>query len=188
MENANNGEEPIKAVVMGMENAGKSTILDLLTQETPDTPNTPPRMNPTKGVERSSINLFGRKTVVWDFGGQEIYRNDYLKNSEKYFRTVSLFFYVIDIQDYYRLISSVMYFKGVYNLIKKHSPDAKIVFLFHKMDPGYDTSERNSKVKFLEKVEPDLKSDFIRYIMYDTTIFDLHSIRNAFSQETYITA
>jgi len=98
----------------------------------------------------------------------------------------SLFFYVIDIQDYYRLIPSVMYFKGIYNLIKKHSPDAKIVFLFHKMDPGYDPNDRNLKVKSLEKVEPDLKSGFTRYIMPDTTIFDLHSIRNAFSQETYI--
>jgi len=182
MDNTENEEKPIKIVIMGMENAGKTTILDMLTKETDDVPNKPPIMNPTKSVERNSLTLFQKKAVVWDFGGQETYRNEYLANPEKYFHTIKFFYYVIDIQDYYRLIPSVMYFTGVFNKIRKYSPDARIIFVFHKMDPGYDPNVKNLKVKFLDKVEPLLQEQFASYLMFNTTFFDLSSIKTAFYQ------
>ncbi|MFX0106188.1 MAG: ADP-ribosylation factor-like protein [Candidatus Hodarchaeota archaeon] len=184
MDNNENEEQPIKLVIMGMENAGKTTILDVLTQKINHPPNKPPSMNPTKSVERSTLLFFQKETKVWDFGGQESYRNEYLAHPEKYFQTISFFYYVVDIQDYYRLIQSVMYFQGVFNLIKKFSPEAKIIFLFHKMDPDYSPDERNLKGIFLEKVEPDLKLNNTPYTMFDTTIFDLNSIKTAFGLET----
>jgi len=184
MDHVENEEQPIKLVIMGMENAGKTTILDALTGKIKETPNKPPSMNPTKGVERSTILFFQKETMVWDLGGQETYRNEYLSNPEKYFHTISFFFYVVDIQDYYRLVPSVMYFKGIFNLIKKYSPDAKLIFLFHKTDPDYIPDERNLKSKFLEKIEPGLKLANTLYIMYDTTIFDIKSINIAFGLES----
>lgn len=184
MNNAENDELPIKLVIMGMENAGKTTIMDVLTGKINVTPNKPPSMNPTKGVERSTLLFFEKETKVWDFGGQESFRNEYLSNPKKYFYTISFFYYVVDIQDYYRLIHSVMYFKAIFNLIRKYSLEAKIIFLFHKMDPDYAPDERNLKGKFLEKVEPDLKLENIPYTMYDTTIFDIKSIKTAFGQES----
>jgi len=184
MDHVENEEQPIKLVIMGMENAGKTTILDVLTGKIRETPNKPPSMNPTKGVERSTILFFQKETKVWDLGGQETYRNEYLSNPEKYFHTISFFFYVVDIQDYYRLVPSVMYFKGIFNLIKKYSPDAKLIFLFHKTDPNYIPDDRNLKSKFLEKIEPGLKLANSLYIMYDTTIFDIKSIKIAFGLES----
>ncbi|MFX0082790.1 MAG: ADP-ribosylation factor-like protein [Candidatus Hodarchaeota archaeon] len=184
MVNAENEEKPIKLVIMGMENAGKTTILDVLMGKINEAPNRPPSMNPTKGIERSTFLFFEKETKIWDFGGQELYRNEYLLNPENYFYTISFFYYVVDIQDYYRLAPSVMYFKGVFNLIKRYSPDAKIIFLFHKMDPDYISDERNLKGKFLEQVEPDLKSANTPYIMFDTTVFDIHSIKTAFAQDS----
>jgi hypothetical protein len=77
-----------------------------------------------------------------------------------------------------------MYFRGIFNLIKKYSPDAKVIFLFHKTDPDYTPDERNLKGKFLEKIEPQLKLTDTKYIMYDTTIFDIKSIKNAFGLES----
>ena len=183
MNNAENEEQPIKLVILGMENAGKTTILDVLKGKINETPNKPPNMNPTKGIERSTLLFFEKETKVWHFGGQISFRNEYLLNPEKYFHTISFFYYVVDIQDYYRLIPSVMYFKGVFNLIKKYSPYAKIIFLFHKMDPDYVPDERNLKGKFLEKIEPDLKLVNTQYTVYNTTIFDTTSIKTAFGQE-----
>ena len=184
MEYGENEEKPIKLVIVGMENAGKTTILDVLTDKIKETPHKPPSMNPTKGVERSTILFFQKETKVWDLGGQETYRNEYLSNPEKYFHTISFFYYVVDIQDYYRLFSSVMYFRGIFNLIKKYSPDAKVIFLFHKTDPDYIPDERNLKGKFLEKIEPQLELTNTQYIMYDTTIFDIKSIKTAFGIES----
>jgi len=72
---------------------------------------------------------------------------------------------------------------GVFNLIKKHSPNARIVFLFHKMDPDFNPNKRNLRDKFLEKIEPFLLRNNTSFITYETTIFDLNSIKTAFSQE-----
>ncbi|MFX1378877.1 MAG: ADP-ribosylation factor-like protein [Promethearchaeota archaeon] len=182
MEYTENDDKQIKIVIMGMENAGKTTILNILTQESDEVPNKPPIMTPTKGVVRNPVTLFNKKIIIWDFGGQETYRNEYLANPEKFFHAIEFFYYVIDIQDYYRLIPSVMYFTGVFNKIKKYSPDAKLIFIFHKMDPGYDPHVKNLKLKFLDKVEPLLNEQFTSYLMFDTTIFNLSSIKTAFYQ------
>ena len=184
MNSTENEDQPIKLVIMGMENAGKTTILEVLTGKINETPDKPPSMNPTKGIERSTILFFQKETKVWDFGGQETFRNEYLANPKKYFYTISFFYYVVDIQDYYRLPQSVMYFRGVFNVIKNYSPDAKIILLFHKNDPNFVADERNLKEKFIEKIEPSLKSSNIPYTMYDTTIFDISSIKTAFGLES----
>ncbi|MFW9902658.1 MAG: ADP-ribosylation factor-like protein [Candidatus Thorarchaeota archaeon] len=184
MNTTENEDQPIKLVIMGMENAGKTTILDVLTGKICETPNKCPSMNPTKGIERSTILFFQKETKIWDFGGQETFRNEYLGNPEKYFYSISFFYYVVDIQDYYRLPQSVMYFTGVFNKIKKYSPEAKIIFLFHKNDPDYVADEKNLKGKFLEKIEPSLKAANIPYTTYDTTIYDLSSIKTAFGLDS----
>ena len=173
-----NAEDLIKIVIMGMENAGKSTIVDVLTQKIKKTPLIPPDMHPTKGVERKT--LIQKNTVVWDFGGQELYRNEYLADPEAYLRSVSLVYYVVDVQDYYRVLSSMMYFKTVLPVILKNCPDVEILFLFHKMDPTFDPSIKNLKQKFLESIEPYMKSHNKPFVVYDTTIFDLNSIETAF--------
>lgn len=176
-----NQEQQIKLVILGLENAGKTSIMDLLKQKTELTLRKPPDMYPTKGVERRS--LFQGNIMVWDLGGQEVYRNEYLANPESYFKEISFCYYVVDIQDYYRLATSTMYFMGVFNLIKKYSPNARIVLLFHKMDPDFNPNKRNLRDKFLEKIEPFLQKNNTSFITYETTIFDLYSIKTAFSQE-----
>lgn len=181
MENTNNQEQQRKIVVLGLENAGKTTIVDLLKQETSVTLRKPPDMNPTKGVERRS--LFDGKIMIWDLGGQEIYRNEYLANPESYFKKISFCYYVVDIQDYYRLFPSTMYFMGVLNLIKKYCPHARIVLLFHKMDPDFNPDKKNLKEKFMEKIEPFLQESNTPFESFETTIFDINSIKTAFSLE-----
>ncbi|GAF76870.1 unnamed protein product [marine sediment metagenome] len=179
MDNTKNQEKSIKNVIMGMENAGKTTIVDILTKATGDAPEYPPDMYPTKGVERRTLSK--KNAAIWDFGGQELYRNEYLANPESYFHKITFFYYVIDVQDYYRLFASYMYFMAVFQLIIKFSPDAKIFFLFHKMDPNFDANKKNLKQKFLEHIEPFLEAHNMSFIMYDTTIFNLNSLRTAFS-------
>lgn len=174
-------EQQAKLVILGLENAGKTTIVDILKSKTVLTLRKPPNMSPTKGVLRSS--LFEGKMMVWDLGGQEIYRNEYLANPDKYFKGISYCYYVVDVQDYYRLSFSTMYFMGVFNLIKKYSPSAILILLFHKLDPGFDPNIKNLKGKFLEKIEPFLLNNNISFISFDTTIFDINSIKTAFNQE-----
>ena len=173
----NTEQEPIKIVIMGMENAGKSTIVDVLTQNIKTTPDSPPDMHPTKGVKRSMQN----NTMVWDFGGQELYRNEYLADPDSYLRSIAFTYFVVDVQDYYRHYSSIMYFMAVFPTIEKNCPEAELVFLFNKMDPGYDPTTKNLKGKFLDSIEPYLQKRHSKpFAVYDTTILDLKSIKTAF--------
>ena len=49
------------------------------------------------------------------------------------------------------------------------------------MDPNFDPNKKNLKQKFLEKVEPLLQANNKLFMTYDTTIFNLNSLKNAFS-------
>lgn len=183
MENSNAQYQQKKLVILGLENAGKTTIVDILKKETTISLHRPPDMYPTKGVQRSS--LFQGRIVVWDLGGQEIYRNEYLANPESYFKGISFCYYVVDVQDYYRLPFSTMYFMGVLNLINKYSPNAEIILLFHKMDPDFNPNTRNLKGKFLEKAEPFLQQSDTSFKIFDTTIFNIEGIKTAFGKEIF---
>ena len=174
--------DDIKIVIMGMENAGKTTIVNIIQKAVNVPIKHPPQMEPTKGVERKFFTLFNKKVAVWDFGGQETYRNEYVANPDKYFHAISLFYYVVDVQDPYRIFPSAMYFTGVYNLIKKHSPLAKIILLFHKMDPAFDLYLKNLKKDFLERIETTINYE-IKINIYDTTIFKLDIIRAPFLEQ-----
>jgi small GTP-binding protein len=176
-------DREIKIVLMGMENAGKTTIINILQKAVNVPLSSPPQMDPTKGVERNIFSLFNKSVAIWDFGGQEAYRNEYIANPDKYFHAISLFYYVVDVQDPYRIFPSVMYFTGLFNLIKNHSPNAKLIFLFHKMDPNFDLLQKNLKKDFLERIEPTISTHEIKIHIYDTTIFKLESIRAPFLEQ-----
>lgn len=165
-----------------MENAGKSTIVNILTKGIDINLRSPPDMDPTRGVEKGTLLLNEKDIAIWDFGGQESYRSDYMNNPDRYFKMVSYFFFVIDCQDYYRYVTSAMYFSGILQLIKRFSSEAKIVLLFHKMDPNFDPTIKSVKKQFLEKVEPVLKANNTPFLCYDTTIYNFGTIKNAFSQ------
>jgi len=76
-----------------------------------------------------------------------------------------------------------MYFTGLFNLIKSHSPNAKLIFLFHKMDPNFDLLQKNLKKDSLERIEPTISTHEIKIQIYDTTIFKLDSIRAPFIEQ-----
>ena len=176
----NESQKVVKVVIMGMENAGKTTIIDVLTEKIKETPITPPNMIPTRDVARTLLEQ--KNIVIWDFGGQELFRNTYISNPESYLRSISLVYYVVDVQDYYRHQSSIMYFIAVFKKILRYSPDAELCFLFHKMDPNFDQKQKDLKVKFLETVEPFLQENLKNFAKYDTSIFNLNSIKNAFNR------
>jgi len=85
-----------RVVVLGLDNAGKTTILKKLSEEDID------QIQPTQGFNIKSINVAGFKINVWDIGGQKAIRqywNQYLKNTD-------VLIYVVDSGDQARLEES----------------------------------------------------------------------------------
>lgn len=86
-------EKELRLLVLGLDNAGKTTILKRLGEE--DITNT----TPTQGFNVKALHTKGFKLNVWDIGGQKSIRS-YWKS---YFDQTDALIYVIDSSDRRRL-------------------------------------------------------------------------------------
>lgn len=88
-----NRDKELKILFLGLDNAGKTTILKVLASEDPT------HTTPTQGFNIKSVASQGFKMHVWDIGGQRAIR-PYWKN---YFEQVEILVYVIDSADRKRI-------------------------------------------------------------------------------------
>ncbi|QEE16620.1 ADP-ribosylation factor-like protein [Promethearchaeum syntrophicum] len=122
-----------KIIVLGLNNAGKTSMLESLKGKTKfgDITNLPP----TKGVDIQKIEVENFNLTIWDFGGQEFHRQDYLKNPEEFFLHIDLIIYVIDIQDSERFDESIEYFDKILDIVSYFKENPYVLVLLHKSDP-----------------------------------------------------
>jgi ADP-ribosylation factor-like protein 3 len=62
------GDKEAKILVLGLDNAGKTTMLQQLTS------NSPEKTQPTVGFNVKTVKCDSYKLNVWDIGGQKIIR------------------------------------------------------------------------------------------------------------------
>ena len=74
-------EDGIKIIISGLDNAGKTSILTAL-QKKFDFEKEIIALKPTIKVEYHSSKFLGNSIHLWDMGGQQIYRELYIKPSE----------------------------------------------------------------------------------------------------------
>ena len=86
-------EKNLRILILGLDNAGKTTILKALSNESIDD------IKPTTGFNVKNLLHDGYNLNVWDVGGQEILR----KYWEYYYETTDALVYVIDSSDTKRL-------------------------------------------------------------------------------------
>lgn len=162
---------------MGLDQAGKTSILNILNQNY----NLMDDLKPTIGIERHEIKILGIPVISWDLGGQERFREEYLKNLKIFEKTDTLMF-VIDVLHATRYEEALEYYSNVLALFEKIEIKPKIVLLFHKVDPNLvdepETLEMLTEVKelFIAKSEEYSPTIFL------TSIFDRKSIIEAFSK------
>jgi small GTP-binding protein len=177
-----------KIVLMGMDNAGKTTILNTLTQQfSPGT-----NIKPTQLIERTQVESFGQTIIIWDFGGQEKYREKYLQHPDLYFTDISHIFFVIDLQDASKIDASVQYLERIIEGLMAFSPQAKLILLFHKNDSSQQIQiqQLNIQQRFLAKAEPYIttwleeaqKGEDPPYATYVTSVYNPMSIIKAISE------
>ncbi|PWA23446.1 hypothetical protein CCH79_00006056 [Gambusia affinis] len=82
-------EQEVRIVLLGLDNAGKTTLLKSLASEDVNT------ITPTQGFNIKSVASHGMKLNVWDIGGQRKIRPFW----KKYLENTDLLIYVIDSAD-----------------------------------------------------------------------------------------
>nr|XP_016847042.1 PREDICTED: ADP-ribosylation factor-like protein 3 isoform X1 [Anolis carolinensis] len=82
-------EQELRIVLLGLDNAGKTTLLKRLASEEVNT------ITPTQGFNIKSVHSHGFKLNVWDIGGQRAIRTYW----KKYLGSTDMLIYVIDSAD-----------------------------------------------------------------------------------------
>jgi ADP-ribosylation factor-like protein 3 len=89
-------DKELRVLVLGLDNAGKTTVLKKMADE--DTV----QINPTQGFNMKTLVKEGIKLNVWDIGGQKAIRTYW----ENYYDNVDILVYVVDAADKKRLEES----------------------------------------------------------------------------------
>ena len=165
---------------LGLDAAGKTSIITAITKRFGFEEEVA-KLIPTRRIARDTFKFLGIEFSRLDFGGQRIYRDDYLKRPEKHLNGLDLIFYVIDAQDFDRYIESIDYLEEVLLFFKESQEDVMVSILFHKFDPQLvGNVEINKRILTLKQALTRYSNDFDIFF-FETTIFDVKSIMDAFS-------
>ena len=163
-----------KILFVGLDNSGKTTIVHSLQgiKNLPSFCNT----KPTEGLNIENIQAFDSDFTIWDLGGQETFRNEYLKDFQKYIIGCNKLIYVFDIQDTKRYDLALEYFEHIIDLLKENS-DLEIWIFLHKYDPDLNKTRPDIIKKFYDNIKQKIKermkkTDFF-YKIFKTTIYAL---------------
>jgi len=172
MNQINNNLRPSKILIMGLDNSGKTSILISLSKDSNLLSYC--SLKPTKGVKIQKYETQEELLSVWDFGGQEQYREEYLTNFKKYIDKVEKIIFVIDVQDVKRYEDSLNYLEDIINLLKHEDKMVELSIFLHKYDPNIsemiEKIEELIKTDLLDKVKSLIPKDF-KYEIYRTTIY-----------------
>lgn len=162
-----NMEKPKKIIIIGLDNGGKTSIVRFLSGK--NEMDAFFEMSPTKGFAKETIKDFGSEFLIWDFGGQEAYRNDHLQKFNKYLEGVSKVIYVIDIQAMERYDLALEYMKDIVGILVEEYPILDFSVFLHKFDPNI----QKQKPELTDEVINDLvnKINLILPRSYYTQIF-----------------
>lgn len=125
-----------KVIVIGLENAGKTSIINVLQRELGL--DTLLNIMPTIGIFRQHMELQTLKLVLWDLSGQKSYREAFtLHEKELIFEEVDLILFVVDIQDSNRFQEVFDYLDIILQILIQFQKHPNFIVLFHKADPDF---------------------------------------------------
>lgn len=163
-----------KILVLGLSNSGKTSIVLSLKDDT--NLMSFAFTKPTTGLNVESFNDQGKQISIWDFGGQERYRKEYLKDFNKYTSSAHKIIYVIDVQDFDNYYLSLQYFKEIIEELKKTKTILDFSIFLHKYDPNLTKQEKfkdlDQKIEniLLSQIPEIFPPDFT-YTFFYTTIY-----------------
>jgi small GTP-binding protein len=169
--------EDQKIAVMGLDNAGKTSMLESLSGKT--NLGEIVDLDPTHGVDIRKIESETFNLVVWDFGGQIDHRNDYFQSPEEYFLQIDLLIFVLDMQDQARYDEAYAYFSRIIDILLYFNETPYVLIFQHKSDPDV-----NSKPEFQAKLNA-IRTKFSAFLSDKKMSFDIleTSIYNFYAAE-----
>ena len=157
---------------MGLDNSGKSSIVlclkgvkNLMSFSA---------IKPTRGFEINKFNIMGSDFNIWDFGGQEKFREDYAKNFKDHIKGTRKLIYVLDIQDRDRYALSLQYLAKIIALLQENKLNPEFSLFLHKFDPDMELINRVINEDLIQvlinQIKDIIPQNFLHQI-YTTSIY-----------------
>lgn len=144
-----------KIVLIGLDNGGKTSILLSLQRNTNLLSYF--SLNPTQGINIERFKDRGVEFSIWDFGGQEKYRRQYLEKLDEHFQEIDKVIFVIDIQDIDRYQIALEYLGKLVNHLKNNETYPDFSIFLHKFDPGLESDPEFTDEKISNNIVQPLK-------------------------------
>lgn len=146
-------DKEIRCLVIGLDNSGKSTVVNQLLPEDERTD----KITPTIGFQIKTFCIDDAYNInLWDVGGQSTLRPFW----ENYFNKTDVLIWCIDISLPIRFDES---FKELQNLIVNNGDrigyDCRVIVLFNKIDL---LDDKNSEEELASNLEDTIKKSFER--------------------------
>ena len=169
----------IKIAFTGLDNAGKTSFLIALRRKY-NFYELVKELLPTKLIEFNAFRLMNYSINIWDMGGQEKYRQLYVKNLV-YFEQTDFLYYIIDIQDKERFETSLQYLKKILTIYKDMGYSNEVHVCFHKFDPKIRYDEDYITLSNSLKTQIIQQNSDMEFVFFNTTYYDLSSLSRALS-------
>jgi len=170
--------KPARVLLLaGLDNSGKTSIAYSLR----GTRNLPSFCKTKPTVRRNilSIKAYDSEYIIWDLGGQEAYRDEYLENFGNYFKGFNKFIYIFDVQDIERYNLGLDYYEKIINLLKDRNnvSDFEVSIFLHKFDPDLGVIRPDITDEIIEDLKEKIKkiidkTEFF-YQIFKTSIYCL---------------
>lgn len=163
-----------KVLLLGLDNSGKTSILLSLKEDSNLLSFF--SLKPTKGLKIENIEGQEINMSIWDFGGQEQYRDGYLDKFDKYVQGVTKMIFVIDVQDIARYDLALKYLSDIIHILTVIDKKIDFSIFFHKYDPNLKKNDKFKKIdeimknKLIDRVKKIIPSSF-NYNMFKTSIY-----------------
>ncbi len=142
----------MKLSLVGLGGCGKTSLYSVAFAE--KSPEDTKSLSPTILYETRRHPFLGLQVGIFDFGGQEQYRKEYLEKSDA-FRGTDILVPIVDLHDPNKFEDAKEYFVGLLDIYRKNNEKPKIFLLLHKYDvENYqkellDTNVQKAKEIFL---------------------------------------
>ncbi len=163
--------EKVKILIFGLTNSGKTSIVYSL-QKKINLLNFI-NLKPTRGINKIDFEEGNTKFYIWDFGGQESYRKEYIERIDRYFNEAKKFIYVIDIQDqgqgqeFYD--TALEFLEDIILILKNKEIYVGISIFLHKYDPDLEIAEE-IPINLVKKIEALIPQEF-KFKIFKTSIY-----------------
>lgn len=166
----------LKVLFAGLQNSGKTSIILALQRKYSQITG----IKPTKGIERTGLDMLGVDLKVWDLGGQEEFRESYLNQRQEYFSETDVFFYIVDVLDSRKYYESLTYYLKILEIFKNQTVKLpQIVLFIHKFDP--DLQDDENVLSNIEKIRVLFNQEDIAATFFNTSIYNEWTLLQGFS-------